>query len=38
LEEKYKTSIGNPDENRPLERSRCRCKDNIRISFAEILN
>jgi hypothetical protein len=28
--------MGKPHGNRPLEKSRHRCKDNIKINFAEI--
>jgi hypothetical protein len=32
----YKVLVGNPKENRPLERPRCRWKDGIRMDLRRI--
>jgi hypothetical protein len=32
----YRVLVGKPEANRPLERSRRRCEDNIKMDFGEV--
>jgi hypothetical protein len=32
----YRVLVGKPNENRPLERPRCRLEDNIKMDFQEV--
>jgi hypothetical protein len=36
MRDAYDILVGKPEGKRPLERTRCRCEDNIRMAVTEI--